>query len=340
MRDLVVVGGGPAGLATALAAASAGLDVAVLERRTGPIDKACGEGLLPGALRSLRKLGVDPPGSDLRGIRYRQDAVTADAPFRAGLVGRGVRRTVLHDVLCQAAIRAGAELLQTTAGAVEQHAGWVGVAGVRARYLAAADGLHSPIRTALGLERPPSRPRRWGLRRHFAVSAADDRVEVLWADTSEAYITPVASDVIGVAVLSSRREPYAQALQRFPALTERLADAEPVSAIRGAGPLRQRVTRRVAGRVLLVGDAAGYVDALTGEGLGVAVAGATALVDAVRRDRPEHYERAWARLTRRSRWLTAGLIGARSHQAIAPHIVPLAARAPWLFRTVVDQLAR
>jgi flavin-dependent dehydrogenase len=166
------------------------------------------------------------------------------------------------------------------------------------------------------------------------VSAADDRVEVLWADTSEAYITPVASDVIGVAVLSSRREPYAQALQRFPALTERLADAEPVSAIRGAGPLRQRVTRRVAGRVLLV------VDALTGEGLGVAVAGATALVDAVRRDRPEHYERAWARLTRRSRWLTAGLIGARSHQAIAPHIVPLAARAPWLFRTVVDQLAR
>src|ERR687889_213505 len=89
----------------------------------------------------------------------------------------------------------------------------------------------------------------------------------------------------------------------------RLPDAA-ATTTRGAGPLRQLVTRRVAGRVLLVGDAAGYVDALTGEGVSVALASARALVDCLVAERPEDYERQWRQASRRYRLLTATLLAA------------------------------
>ena len=71
MRDLVVVGGGPVGLAAGLYAARAGLSVEVREKRAGVVDKACGEGLMPGAVATLRDLGVEPSGHPIEGIRYR-----------------------------------------------------------------------------------------------------------------------------------------------------------------------------------------------------------------------------------------------------------------------------
>ena len=68
--DVIVVGGGPVGLATAMYAVSSGLSVVVLEPRQGAVDKACGEGLMPGGVRALASLGVNPVGWDLDGIRY------------------------------------------------------------------------------------------------------------------------------------------------------------------------------------------------------------------------------------------------------------------------------
>ncbi|MEO6088529.1 MAG: hypothetical protein ABIQ18_35995, partial [Umezawaea sp.] len=181
---------------------------------------------------------------------------------------------------------------------------------------------------------------RWGLRRHYALRPFSDAVEVTWAERSEAYVTPVAPDTVGVAILSSVRGGFADQLAAFPDLAARLADAEPASAVRGAGPLRQRTSGRVAGRVLLVGDAAGYIDALTGEGLALSLTAAAELVRCLRDDRPEDYDRAWSRTSRRSRWLTSGLLWSRGHPALARRIVPLAARAPKLFALAVDQLAR
>ncbi|WP_328727246.1 NAD(P)/FAD-dependent oxidoreductase [Streptomyces sp. NBC_00259] len=341
MIDLLVAGGGPAGLATAIHGALAGLDVVVAEPRPTPIDKACGEGLMPGAVRALGTLGVRVTGGPFHGIRYVDGVTgdTAEARFRSGH-GIGVRRTVLQPALAARAAELGVRIVPQRLDRVLQDERQVTAGGLTARYLVAADGLHSPIRRALGLCAPPGprRAARYGLRRHYAVAPWSDLVEVHWSARSEAYVTPLAPGLVGVAVLTAQRAPFDAQLDCFPALRARLT-AGAASAVRGAGPLRQGVRSRVAGRVLLVGDAAGYVDALTGEGLTLALTAAGELVRCVRAGRPEAYEHAWRRLSRSYRLLTGSLLRARENPYLAARIVPLASRLPRVFRAGVDLLA-
>lgn len=337
MIDLLVVGGGPAGLVTALHGARAGLDVVVVERRRGPIDKACGEGLMPHTLRQLERLGIDPPGRPFRGIRYLDEDRCVDATFRSG-PGRGVRRTLLHAALRDAVTTAGVPVFFAEAGAVMQDSTSVRMGALAARYLAAADGLHSGIRRSLGLARPSQGPRRWGIRRHVQMAPWTDHVEVYWAHGAEAYVTPVADDCVGIAILTSQRGGFDRQLCAFAALQDRVA-GHPHGPDLAAGPLRQRVSARTAGRVLLVGDAAGYVDALTGEGLGIAFEAASLLVGCVAADRPGDYDRQWRRMSRRYRLLTSALVNAGAYRPVRSRIVPAAAAFPQVFAAAVNQLA-
>ncbi|GGK85264.1 oxidoreductase [Sphaerisporangium melleum] len=339
MIDVLVAGGGPAGLATAIHAALAGMEVVVVEPRPAPVDKACGEGLMPSGVAALRALGVrEVSGHPLRGIRYLDGRHSADAPFRRG-PGLGVRRTHLHAALAERAAEVGVKIVRGRVDEVRRHPDRVEAAGMRARWLVAADGLHSPLRRALGLEAPPGpAPRRYGLRRHFRIAPWTDFVEVHWAAGGEAYVTPVGGDLVGVAVLSSERRGYDEHLARFPDLLAHL-DGPAVTPVRGAGPLRQRASARVAGRVLLAGDAAGYMDALTGEGVSLSLLSARALVGCLRAGRPEAYEAAWRRLSLRHRVLTGALLAARRHPLPARLIVPAAHRLPAVFTAAVNALA-
>jgi 2-polyprenyl-6-methoxyphenol hydroxylase-like FAD-dependent oxidoreductase len=156
--DVLVVGGGPAGLATAINCAQAGLSVNVAEPRTGPIDKACGEGLMPSAVTRLAAIGVRPDGHPLRGIRYLDSRHRADAPFRRG-PGLGVRRTTLHAALAARAAELAIPVLPVRVAGFTQHNSGVTAAGIEARYLVAADGLHSAIRRACALDPTPARHR-------------------------------------------------------------------------------------------------------------------------------------------------------------------------------------
>lgn len=341
MRDLLVAGGGPVGLATALHAARAGLDVAVVEPRPGVVDKACGEGLMPGAVAALADLGVRPAGHEIAGIRYvgaGRPGAAVEAPFRQG-PGLGVRRTALHACLVDAVAAAGVPVEQRAVASVRDIGDRVVVDGEPARYLVAADGLHSPVRRLLGLDRPAGGTRRYGQRRHLAVAPWTSFVEVHWSRIGEAYVTPVGPEEVGVAVLTRERRPWAELVGSFPELAARL-DVPATSSVRGAGPLRQRARRRVAGRVLLVGDAAGYVDALTGEGIALGLAQARVAVGAVVADRPGTYELASRRLGWRHELLTQGLLTATRSPAVRDRLVPAATRLPWVFAAAVNQLAR
>ncbi len=354
MIDIVIAGGGPIGLAAAIEARMAGLTATVVEPRTTPIDKACGEGVMPGAVTALARLGVDPRGHALAGISYQDGIRRVDHGFRHA-VGRGVRRTTLHAALAARAEQLGVELVSGRVEGVEQGGDTVvarvvgGDGGIRARWMLGADGLHSTVRDAVGLAGRQGGIRRFGLRRHFAVTPWSDLVEVHWTPMlthgpAEVYVTPVASQPggtgeVGVAVLGPQHTDYDEAVKSVPLLAERLDGAAITTSTRGAGPLRQRTRARTAGRVLLVGDASGYVDAITGEGIRVGLAQARAAVACILAGDPARYEREWRRVTRDYRMLTTGLVALGS-SSLRRAIVPAARSLPGVYGAIVERLAR
>jgi flavin-dependent dehydrogenase len=344
--DVAIIGGGPAGLATSIEAVRRGLSVRVFERQTVTPDKACGEGIMPEGVGWLRARGVtellDPAWhSPFAGIRYLQDGATlAEARFHSG-PGLGIRRTALAEALKQAAVRRNIEITTGVTARVADSRGEVlrieaGDESVDARFVVAADGLTSGVRRALGLDAPLPAVRRFGQRRHFQGVAASDFVEVHWSDGVEAYITPTGPHRCGVAFLWESQPDQAarfdDLLARFPTVRERFAGAETISEARGAGPLERYVPSCVNGRVIFAGDAAGYVDAITGEGLTLAFRTATALGEALadavggRLSALDDYARVHRRLFRRYA-LTAGSLVALS-------------RRPWLRRGAFALLRR
>lgn len=340
--DVLVVGGGPVGLAAAIEARLAGFEATVVEPRDGVIDKACGEGLMPGAIPELARLGVTPAGFPLRGVEYRD--ARGGARHRFGTATAfGVRRTELHAALLERATDLGVTRIAGRVTDVESSAdaaiARTSAGGIRARWLLGADGLHSTVSRTLGLDAPPRGPRRFGQRQHFAVEPWTDLVEVHWTRDAELYVTPTADGTVGIAALARPGLRFRDALAGCPELVRRLAGAEPRSPIRGAGPLRRRTRARVRDRVLLVGDASGYVDALTGEGVRLGLAQARAAVEAIRADAPERYEARWREVTDDVRRLTTALVALAASPARAA-VVPAARALPSAFAAAVERLAR
>jgi len=337
--DILVAGAGPAGLAVAIRARLAGLAVTVVDARSAPIDKACGEGLMPDGAALLEDLGVALPEDrrfPLRGIRWIEGEVTVESSFPGG-PGWGMRRTDLHAALFERAAALGAGLRP---GVLVRGLGADGFdtdAGpLRARWLVAADGLGSRLRRAAGLEGRPARRRRFGLTRHYAIEPWTDHVEVHWSDGVEAYVTPLAARQVGVALLFEGMPPdFAAMLARFPALARRLAGAPQAGRQQGAGPLERRATRVVSGRLALVGDAAGYVDAITGEGLSLALRDASAVVEAIGRGRLDGYAAAHRRIVRLPEALVRALLAIERRPGLRRRFLRALARDPALFRALL-----
>jgi flavin-dependent dehydrogenase len=342
MHDVAIAGGGPAGLAAAIRSARRGFRTVLFERGGDAPDKACGEGLMPSGARELARLGVEVAADDrapFRGIRYLQeDGTTLEARFE-GATGMGIRRTALARALRDRARACGAELLQ---GSVIQVRSLADCAELRttdrtleARLVIAADGLHSPLRKAAGLDAAAAGPLRYGIRRHFALSPWTDFVEVYWAPDAEAYVTPVGPRTVNVAFLR-RRETAAGfdgLLEHFPALQRKLSGAPAASEERGAGPLLQRTRARCGPRLALVGDAAGYVDAITGQGLSLAFAASAILMQALPDDLSADLAPALRRYDRglQSRWI---------RYALPAHGLLALSRRPPLRRAALRALAK
>jgi menaquinone-9 beta-reductase len=293
--DILVIGGGPAGLAAAIAARLKGFDVTVVDAARPPIDKSCGEGILPAGVEILRRFGVQLSAGDgfpLRGIRFLGDGASVEAGFQSGS-GLGLRRIRLHQILVDRASELGVRLLWSTPVAHP-------AAFSSCRWIIGADGQNSGVRHAAGLDAASREFHRFGFRRHYRVSPWTDFVEVHWGSRCQVYVTPVSHDEVGIAMLS--RDSHLRldnALMEFPELQRRLQDAEVSSAERGAMTVSRRLRRLFRGHTILIGDASGSVDAITGEGLSLSFHQAVALSEALSSGNLKSYQAEHRRLARR-----------------------------------------
>lgn len=282
--DVFIIGGGPAGLAAAIAARQRGLRVMVADGGQPPIDKACGEGLMPDGLAALQRLGIQLPLAEaqpFRGIRFVSAYSSADALFPNYDCGLAVRRPVLHRVMIERAAQLGAELLWKTPVIDICSAGvYAGSSFIRARWIVGADGSNSRVRRWAGLEQS-SRPRlRYAFRRHYRTAPWSDHMEVHWGNRCQGYATAVGEDEVCVAVAS--KDPnlrVEESLKYLPILAERLKGAALMTAERGAITGNRRFKHVWRDNVALIGDAAGTVDAITGEGLRLAFSQAVVLAE-------------------------------------------------------------
>jgi flavin-dependent dehydrogenase len=283
--DVAIVGGGPAGLAAAIALRLQGADCLVIEGLGPGIDKGCGEGLMPNALEALQALGVEITERDghlFRGIRFRNSRSCADALF-PGSGGIGVRRTHLHRRLIARAEEVGVRIAWNARARLLDHASML-VDGklLKFRWLVGADGQSSSVRRWAGLEAAHRDGARFGFRTHYRMAPWSEYVEVHWAAGGQAYITPVAADCVCVAWVTRAaqldRENY---LAAYPELQARLKDAPVASKMRGAVSATRKLRCVARNNVALVGDASGSVDAVTGEGLAISFRQAMALAEAI-----------------------------------------------------------
>ena len=283
--DLVVIGGGPVGASLAMFMGRAGRRVTVLEKSRFPRDKPCGEGLMPSGVAVLRRLGIDllaegfPP---LGGVRYRLSSGSAGGAFRSG-TGCGVRRLRLDQLLAERAAGTPGVDLQLGCAAMGLTADSSGVlietsaGALRASVAVGADGLRSSVARWLGWSRQPRGKARYGLVGHLCAEGCGlqaGEIVVTVLGRVEVYSAPTAEDERLVAVLGPRGELRRPGLSVVESYREMVTEAHPemagaelTSAVHGAGPFRVGPAEVAEGRLFLAGDAAGFTDPLTGDGI-------------------------------------------------------------------------
>jgi flavin-dependent dehydrogenase len=337
--DVFIAGGGPAGLAAGIAIRRRGLRVLLADPARPPIDKACGEGLMPNTVASLRLLGVNLcPGDAIpfRGIRFINGAEAAEGAFAEGF-GLGIRRTVLHKALAETAVEAGVQCLwgdrvtRITPGEV-----WLDPRRVRCRWIIAAGGQNSQVRKWAGLDRGRPQQIRYGFRQHFLVSPWADFVEVHWGSDCQVVVTPVRPDEVCLVVTSrSPRFRLKEALAQCPEIARRLKGGSPITRDLGA-ITALRVMRTVyRGQIALVGDASGSVDSLTGEGLGLAFRQAEALAEAVACNHLARYQAAHRRINRLPEIMSRLLLALENHPKLRRRVIIAMEKEPHLFERLL-----
>jgi len=336
--DAVVVGGSVAGSATARELALRGMMVALVEKARFPRPKACGEGLLPHGVSALRELGIEAEGCRVRGLRFvAPSGATAECDFPGG-PGTVVRRERFDERLFRAAAGTpGVTAFEGTPYEAERFP---------ARWIVGADGLKSQFHRLPEFQAVPPALRRVGFSTHVRGLEIDrDRVEVLLHDAGEVYLAPSDGDEALVACLF-RQDALPEGPTNEDRVLERLLSLEVLrgrtrgiaftSPVLAVAPLGLRVASVAAGNTLLVGDAAGAPDPVTGEGMSLALLSARAAAEAVAAGSPLDYARERRRLAAGSDWLGRWLLRVTRYPAIADRVVSSLVAHPELFRKLLE----
>lgn len=301
MDDVVIAGGGPAGALAAIILARAGAKVRVFERARFPRHKLCGDTLNPGALavlaRHLDTADLLASSHDIHGMLVTgPGGVAVRAVYGAGIAGRAVTRAVFDEWLLGQASLAGAQVEEGVAvkGAHLSSDRVVGVTVSRrgggdgthdSRLVIAADGRRSVLAFSRGLARQPARPRRWAIGGYFSGVAGCDGVGEMHVRRGHYLgVAPVPGGLTNVCVvvphaagdpaIGAPGELIRSRLQSDPALRDRFAGARAESQPVMLGPMAVDTTAAGEPGLLLAGDAAGFIDPMTGDGLRLALTGA------------------------------------------------------------------
>jgi flavin-dependent dehydrogenase len=338
--DVFVIGGGPAGLAAAIAARRQGFRVVVADGAKPPIDKACGEALMPDATAALNQLGVTLSAADacpVRGVRFLASGLAAEADFPGGNAGLSIRRTTLHRILTERAQGLGVDLLwESVVTGIAQQSVRLGNRNVRASWIIGADGSNSRVRTWASLAPRSLTGARYSFRRHYRLRPWTDRLEIYWGKHSQGYMTAVSGDEICVAVAS--RDPglrLEKSLSDFPDLNRQLSGAAATSIERGALTANRQLQRVWRGNVALVGDASGTVDAITGDGLGLSFSQAAVLANCLRRGNLSGYQTAHRRLSFRPLWMARWMLMLDGRPGMQRRTLQVLRKHPDVFRRLL-----
>jgi flavin-dependent dehydrogenase len=328
-------------MAAAIAARQRGMSVVVADGTEPPIDKACGEGLMPETIAALGELGVEiqpDAGCRFRGIRFLQQQTQVDAEFPQGL-GVGIRRTILHEWLIRRAEECGVQMLwRTPVSAITKTGVQLPAEFVASRWIVGADGSGSRVRRWSGLDAPIRQNQRYATRRHYRVRPWTDHVEIYWGQHAQAYVTPIGRAEACIVVMAARAEDanFDSVLRDCPQLKQRLSGAELASRERGAITQMHSLRAVYSGNVALIGDASGGVDAITGEGLRLAFRQAITLADAMEHDDLPSYARAHREQARKPALMADLLLTLARNDRLRTRSIRILAKRPQLFARLLS----
>lgn len=337
--DIFVIGGGPAGLAAAIAARQKGFRVMVADGAKPPIDKPCGEGLMPDGMTALNRLGISFGSTEcypLRGVRFLASGLAADAEF-PGTCGYGVRRTTLHRIMTERAQSLGIECLwQTPVTRISAKTVCLGNRKIDAKWIIGADGGNSRVRRWAKLEAYSRKNFRYAFRRHYRMAPWSDLMEVYWGERCQIYVAAVGDEQICVGLMShDSKLRLDEALRSFPGLEARLRPAAIASAERGELSVTRKLKRVCRANVALIGDASGAVDAVTGEGLSLAFGQALLLADCLREDNLNRYQKEHRRLAMRPLLMAKLMLTLDGRPRLQRRALQVFGRRPEIFRRMV-----